>query len=82
MSNLKEIRLSKGLTQKDAASRIGISLRSYISYENDVKKAESPKYRFILSEITKINPIDENHGILSVDDIRDACKQIFPGYEV
>ena len=53
MSDLKKMRLSKGITQKEAASRIGISLRSYISYENDEKKADSPKYRFILSEIAK-----------------------------
>ena len=82
MYELKKMRLSKGITQKEAASRIGISLRSYISYENDEKKADSPKYRFILSEIAKINPIDEEHGILSLDDIKKACNKIFPEYDV
>ncbi len=82
MTDLKEMRLSKGLTQKEAAASIGISLRSYISYENDETKVGSPRYRFILSEITKLNPIDEEHGILSIDDIKKTCNGIFPDYDV
>ena len=33
---LKEIRKYKGLTQSECASYLGISLRSYKSYENDL----------------------------------------------
>lgn len=42
---LKKIRLEKKLTQQEAASFLGISLRSYKSYEND----EDKRNRFLLS---------------------------------
>ena len=37
MSKLKELRVEKNLTQEQAAEIVGISLRSYKSYENDEK---------------------------------------------
>ena len=82
MTGLKELRIAKGLTQQEAASATGISLRSYISYENDESKTGSIKYRFLLSELAKINPIDEEHGILPMDEITKICNSIFPEYGV
>lgn len=82
MTELKELRKKRGLTQQEAAARIGVSLRSYVSYENDEKKAGSPKYRFFLSEIEKINLIDEEHGILSRDYIIKTCNTVLSEYEV
>ena len=38
MKDLKSIRLEKELTQQQAAGIVGISLRSYKSYENDLDK--------------------------------------------
>ena len=38
ISTLKELRIAKGLTQEDARSLLGLSLRSYKSYENDESK--------------------------------------------
>jgi hypothetical protein len=38
MSEIKELRLEKKLTQQQVADLIGISLRSYKSYENDTDK--------------------------------------------
>lgn len=40
MSELKEQRLKNHMTQREAAEKTGISLRSYISYENEEKKRE------------------------------------------
>lgn len=82
MMDLKALRMSKGLTQQQAASRIGVSLRSYVSYENDETKTKSPKYRFFISEIERINPIDEEHGVLSRDDIIKTCNMVLPEYNV
>ncbi|MBO4681626.1 MAG: nucleotidyltransferase domain-containing protein [Clostridiales bacterium] len=82
MTELKRIRTSKGLTQQKAAERIGVSLRSYVSYENDETKEGSAKYRFLLSELEQIDPIDEEHGILPKDEIINICKSIFPEYDV
>ena len=82
MNDLKKIRIDKHLTQQEAAKRIGVSLRSYVSYENDDSKQNSVKYRFLLREMETIDPIDEEHGILSMDDIINTCNNIFPQYDV
>ena len=82
MTLLKELRVRKRLTQREAARRIGVSLRSYVSYENDETKANTPKYRFLASELERIEPLDEEHGLLSVEQIREACRTVFAVYDV
>ena len=82
MNELKEKRISGRITQQEAAEKIGISLRSYVSYENDERKVGTPKYRFLLSEINELIRIDEEHGILSVDEIRKVCSEVMPSYAV
>ncbi len=82
MTGLKELRLQKKLTQQEAAKRIGISLRSYLTYENDETKTGTTKYRFLLSEMEGMNRLDEEHGILSPEDIREACHVVFADYNV
>ena len=82
MTELKERRIQKKLTQQEVAGRIGVSLRSYISYENDEEKTHTPKYRFFLSEIDRMNMLDEEHGILAIEDIRRICEAVFENYKV
>lgn len=82
MNELKACRLRKKLTQKEAANRIGISLRSYITYEKDGLKESTPKYRFLLQELEKENLVDETHGILSLEMIKETCTEVFNGYPV
>ena len=64
---LKELRLSKELTQSQVAKLVGISLRSYKEYENDV---------------TKINYIDEEHGILKIDNIKKIVSDVLSNFDV
>ena len=82
MMTLKELRAEKQLTQQQVADLVGISLRSYISYENDVKKAGTFKYRYIVEKLEEINPIDEEHGILEIEFIKRKCAAVFKNYEV
>ena len=82
MVNLKDLRIEKHMTQQEAAERIGVSLRSYVTYENDPEKRDSLKYRFLVQELEKIDPLDEEHGVLSNEDIIKICKKIFAEYEV
>ncbi len=82
MSELKEIRISKKLTQEDAGVLLGVSLRSYKSYENDPSKRDTIKYRYMLETLGKYNAIDEEHGILTLDEIKTACKKVFDEYQV
>ena len=73
MGKLKTLRTDKNLTQRQAADLVGISLRSYKSYENDVVKEGSLKYNYIF---------DEEHGIIDIKDIRQKCSEIFDKYRV
>jgi hypothetical protein len=80
--NLKELRLEKKLTQKEVAELVGISLRSYKYYENDIDKVGTLKYNYIIDKLKEINPIDESHGVLELEDIRRICSDIFDKYDV
>ena len=51
MKKLKSLRIDKKLTQQDAANLVGISLRSYKSYENDSLKEGSIKYNYIFEKL-------------------------------
>ena len=73
MTELKKIRIDKRLSQQDAAALLGVSLRSYITYENNERKSDTIKYRFLLRELEQITKIDEEHGILSKEDIIRIC---------
>ena len=82
MTELKTLRLKSKLTQKEAASKIGISLRSYVSYENEEALAKTPKYRFLLAEMNEFARLDEEHGTLTMDEIRTVCNEILKNYPV
>lgn len=82
MSDIKVLRIEKKLTQQQVANIVGMSLRSYKSYENDKEKVGTIKYNYILDKLQSINPIDENHGILDMDYIIDKCKQVLDQYPV
>ena len=82
MGTIKELRLEKKLTQKQVSEMLGISLRSYKSYENDVDKIGTLKYNYILEKIEGINPIDEEHGVLDLEFIIEKCGDVFSEYPV
>lgn len=82
MYGLKSLRIEKKMTQQEVADLVGISLRSYKSYENDEKKQGSIKYKYIIEQLLKINFIDENNGLLTIDDIQRKCSEVFEKYEV
>lgn len=79
---LKKTRIEKKLTQKEAAEILGISLRSYKSYENDDSKKHTQKYNYLLEKIKEINTIDEEHGIYELNDIISICDEVLKKYNV
>ena len=79
---LRELRKDKGLTQAEAASYVGIPLRTYINYENDITKQDSIKYKYIFEKLTAYGYIDAENGLLSVERIRSICEEVFGNYEV
>lgn len=82
MERLKDLRLEKNLTQQQVADLVGISLRSYKSYENDETKVATIKYNYIMQKLEEINPIDEEHGIIDIQYIQDKCQKVFEKYDV
>lgn len=82
MSELKNLRIEKKMTQQEVADFIGISLRSYKSYENDDEKRSTIKYKYIMEQLRKINFIDEEHGVLTIDDIKRKCTKVLEQYDV
>lgn len=82
MGKIKELRLQKKITQKQAADYLGISLRSYITYENEQGKINSIKYDYIVKKLESLNPVDEEHGILTIEDITNTCQRILNDYPV
>ena len=82
MDGLKKLRMEKKMTQKEVADLAGISLRSYKSYENDEDKRNTLKYRYIMELLMRINFIDEEHGLLTIDDITSKCSEVFKQYNV
>ena len=82
MTELKELRIKKEMTQQQVAQLLGVSLRSYKSYENDEQKTSTLKYKYMLEQLMKFNVIDEEHGILTIENIKVRCKKVFEQYNV
>lgn len=80
--DLKEIRIEKELTQKEASELLNISLRSYKSYENEIVKKSSFKYMYLCEELGKYNYIDEEHGILKLNAIVKIVNEVLKKYNV
>ena len=79
---LKELRLSKNITQVQVANLVGISLRSYKQYENDETKKNTIKYNYIYNELSKYGYVDEEHGILELDTIKEVVTSVLSEYKV
>lgn len=79
MNKLKELRLSLNLSQVEAAQILHISRRSYQMYESSV--VENDKYLYLVDKLYALNIIDEEHGLLTIDKIRDLVKDVLTKYE-
>ena len=79
---LRELRISKGITQKAAAEFVGIPLRTYSDYENRSEKCGSIKYKYIMEKLNEFGFVDEENGLLSIEDIKRACARVFENYAV
>lgn len=80
--SLKELRISKGLTQKQASIYLGIPNRTYSRYETDEQRVDSIKYKYIIEKLNQYGLVDENHGMLDIEKIKDKCFEIFKNYKI
>ena len=79
---LKELRKNKKLTQAECAKYLEIPLRTYQNYETDVSKQGTMKYIFMVKKLEEYGYIDEEHGILTIQKIKEICIEIFSNYDI
>ena len=75
MNELRTIRKNIGLTQEEAAKMVGVSRRTYQTYEEQeiMNKAREE----ILAALKKIEGIDLNEFVLNPKIIKKRCEQVF-----
>ncbi|MBR1624565.1 MAG: nucleotidyltransferase domain-containing protein [Clostridia bacterium] len=81
MNELKNIRLSLNITQAEAARILDVSRRSYQKYEA-LNDDNDKKLKYYVYRLSQENVIDEEHGVLSTDVIKDIVREILPKYGV
>ena len=79
---LKELRTQNKLTQVECARYLGVPVRTYQNYEVDEKKRTSMKYMYMVQKLEQYGFVDETHGILSIEKIKEVCTEIFSGIDV
>lgn len=79
---LKSIRISKGLTQAEAASIAGVSLESYKNHELGRSKIDSPLGRIIFKSISSYEKYSFDQGVLTIDEIKTAVSFVLEEKDV
>ncbi len=79
---LKELSKQKKLTQKACAEYLGMPLRTFQNCETDEKKSISMKYQYMMGKLELFGYIDEEHGILPVEQIKALCGEVFSDREI
>lgn len=79
---LKELRKQKKLTQVECAKYLGIPIRTYQNYETDETKIGSIKYEFMMNKLSEYGFIDETHGILTIQQIKEICNDVFRNFAI
>jgi predicted nucleotidyltransferase len=79
---IKEARISKGLTQKEASLIVGIPLRTYQNYEYGETSLSSFTGRAIIKTLAEYERYTKDKGILPIELIVKDSKDIFPKHKV
>ena len=79
---LKQLRTEKGLTQAKCAELLQVSLRTYKRYESDESKISSLKHQYLIQRLNEYGRIDEDHGLLTIEQIKNVCNSIFKDYSI
>lgn len=79
---LKEAIKRNSFTQEEAAKFLGVSLRSYKSYETEKEKQNTIKYKYFVEQLNKNSYIDEEHGILTIEKIKEIIQKVLIEYNV
>lgn len=81
MNELYSIRKDLNITQENAAKILNISRRSYQKYEK-LNDEFNDKYDYLVYLFKKKTNIDEEHGLLTLDFIKNTVSSVFDQYDV
>ncbi len=79
---LRQLRKNKGITQQKAADFLCIPLRTYLNYENDIKKIDTIKYKYMMEKLHSYGYIDEENGVVTLSEIKQICREVFSKYPI
>ena len=79
---IREIRLSKGISQQEAADLLGLSLRTYQNYEYEKSTRDKFRIEYIKNKLNEYVPINESKGILKIKDIKKAVYEVLKGTDI
>ena len=57
-------------------------LRTYSNYENDPAKQTGIKYQYMMDKLLTYGSVDEENGILTLDQIKQTCVSVLSKYPV
>ena len=81
MNELRSTRENLKLTQIDAAKILNISRRTYQKYES-IEDNKDQRLQYYIYVLNKLLIIDEENGILTVEDIKQKVSEILAKYNV
>ena len=79
---IKQLRKDKGFSQAACAEYLGIPVRTYKRYEADESKVDRIKFQYIIDRLSEFGFIDEEHGILTIEQIKNICSSVFQSYQI
>ena len=82
MERLKELRKKAKLTQQEVADMFSVSRKTYQKYESHPELVKPKIYEMYCDQLEALTKVDEEHGLLTVDMIKDSVKNIFEKYKV
>lgn len=73
---IREIRLSKGLSQVEAANIVGLSIRTYQNYEYGNSSRDKFKINQIINILSNYNKYTVDFGIYTIKEIKQITFEI------
>lgn len=64
------------------AEILEVSLRTYVSYENDLAKQKGNMYELLIEKARKHFLVDEENGVISIEDIKEGVAEVVSRYDV
>ena len=77
---LKELRISYGITQAEAAVSVGVPLRTYSRYEANPNESNL-KYQKIMELLLEKYDISENKGVYSLEKLKSIILKVIEEYK-